>query len=385
MGSYTTAGGMVIMHGRTLRHLRVVILLVIINLAWEGCLVFEPWDNENDPVMYLHCTMTEENYHQLFKSTYYNSWFGINICEGDSVVDARLRIHGNVTRKMFKKSFQYRTFSHSVPRKKIRSTVLSAFRENSCSHYRYAVYFFSKTSLLITDHQPVRLYINQKDHGLYLKLEKIDEHFFSRRNLPLSSLYKMNARSYFGFRYGTVQQNFDKKIPDDDWSFDDLIQLNRIIEEGITEERLEFLWHWLDSSSALDYYAISRLIYNWDGINNNVYLYYNSRINKFQFIPWDLGHTFEGSTFFVDVENGLVEQLLEIPHIRSSVENRMAHYFDYPRDSVALDSIFFHTYDHCQHDIFADSTNNDCIEALYSMRSYIKGVRDRLREMGYKE
>ena len=80
---------------------------------------------------------------------------------------------------------------------------------------------------------------------------------------------------------------------------------------------------------------------NWDGINKNFYLYYNSSIQRFQFIPWDLDLTIAGdvSINFPVYENGLFEKLYAEPAYRARIESCISNVFDYDELSAMVDNL----------------------------------------------
>jgi spore coat protein H len=282
-----------------------------------------------------------DNLAELLKATFIDRWFPIVIDEDSVEFNGRIRIHGDIARHYPKKTFKVEVYK-GYPEKVADAFQLSAqHNDTSFCRYRLAHIFFTKAGFICSDVEPVHLYFDNGYHGIYLRVEMVDELFFQRRNLPVSSLYKAKTNSWFSTKYDIVPQaHFDKKLPEDDMTYSDLEQLFIILDQGVTASDTAKLSAILDIRNALDYYAVAILIKHYDGIVKNFYLYFNPLIQKFQFIPWDLDLTFYGGPKLkYNWANNLFEQLMAIDAYNSYIKSRMKELFNYEELTNVLDRL----------------------------------------------
>lgn len=277
--------------------------------------------------------LPNSGYKQLMGSTYLNDWVGAEVKAGGWRYEGRLRISGNVTRHDVKKSYRLELIRGGFdPGLHQYEYVLSSqSRDESFIRYRLASHFFRKAGFYCSNLRPVELFIDNELHGLYLEREVIDSAFFLDRGLSISSLYKIHTNALLNAGDLIVpQQILEKKLPDGDRCYDDIEKLVEIATAGIDESTLPTLRKILNLENALDYYAVSILVNNGDGVKNNYYLYLNPDTELFEFIPWDLDQTF--NLLYADIpvyENGLFEQLDRIPYCHDYVLRRIAELYDH--------------------------------------------------------
>jgi photosystem II stability/assembly factor-like uncharacterized protein len=144
------------------------------------------------------------------------------------------------------------------------------------------------------------LYINDKNYGLYLFVERIDETF--KRNPerfgfgPGGSMYEPSDIYYCGnlsipADTGDYYRCYDKKFPADS-NYSDLIQLIREINETPVENFHEFIERRFFSESVINWFILNTLTHMGDTYNKNYYLYHDSATDKWLIIPWDYDLSF---------------------------------------------------------------------------------------------
>jgi spore coat protein H len=202
---------------------------------------------------------------------------------------------------------------------------------------------FKKAGFYCPEIKPVHLYFKDWYQGVYLEIEEIDELFFERRALPVSSLYICHPFVKFSLHNGYTPENtFEKDLPQSDLNYSDLMKLFIIVDRGITVNDTAELNTILDVKNSLDYYTISVLINHSDGINNNLTLYFNPIIKKFQFIPWDLVNTLVGENNLSNPAdyghvNNLFDQMIKIEAWNNYCINRAKELFDFDELNTLLD------------------------------------------------
>lgn len=144
------------------------------------------------------------------------------------------------------------------------------------------------------------LYINGKNYGLYLFVERIDETFkrapekygFMRGGSMYEPVddYHMgdlfippDSSDYFKF--------YDKKFPADS-NYSDLIQLIKEINETPAEDFHNFIERKFIGETVLNWFLLNTLSHMGDTYNKNYYLYHDSVSDKWLIIPWDYDLSF---------------------------------------------------------------------------------------------
>jgi spore coat protein CotH/photosystem II stability/assembly factor-like uncharacterized protein len=146
----------------------------------------------------------------------------------------------------------------------------------------------------------VNIYINDKNYGLYLFVERIDKTF------------ELMPEKYGFNRGGTMYQPYDGThcgdlfIPTDtmdyyrcyekqfpaDSNYSDLIQLINQINTTPTENFHTLIDSLFYGDCVTDWLVLNALTSDGDTYNKNYYLYHDSVLNKWLIIPWDYDLTF---------------------------------------------------------------------------------------------
>ncbi len=138
----------------------------------------------------------------------------------------------------------------------------------------------------------VYLKINNRDEGLYPIIERIEQPFFNRRNLPVVELFKLGFDSKFTFAEPyNPQFYFSKEIPDDE-NYNTLIEFIHALDTCSSEDIYSSISNWLDVNNYLKYHAVTSVINNFDAFRNNFLLHKESGLAPFKIIPWDFDKSF---------------------------------------------------------------------------------------------
>jgi spore coat protein H len=342
-----------------------------------GCDLMRPQPLADGAIQTIRLEMGSERYEQLQRTGYLQKWYATTIVTDSTEQQARIRVHGNVARRLLKKNYKIQSFAY-LQDEPTQSIVLSSqYLDASFCRSLLADYLFDKAGFLKPDLEPIQLYIDGVYQGLYLQIEDVDELFFARRCRPLSSLYKINLRGTFSSKNNLLaSQAFSKQLPDDDESFVDLERLIAIIDAGITEQNRGTLESMLDITNALDYMLIASLIDHHDGIRNNFYLYFDPPIRKFIFIPWDMDQTFAGTHSELPLyTNGLFEQLRTVPSYNAYLNTRMKQLYDAQELQGVLDRWYTTLYPLHQNDPFGGDGGVAMHAAYEKIGTYLKAMQ----------
>lgn len=269
--------------------------------------------------------ISSEDYNNMYKTSFVNEWIYGRLGASATTNNVKLRRQGKSSRKYPKPSFK----AIGVDETEVYS---AQYYDKTFSRYYLADYLFRKAGFDTPELTPMTLTINNTFHGLYLKREFIDQDYFDKRGLSISSLYKVNHGMEFTFKKDMIiHAGFEKKIPQDNLCFTDLEKLVLNLDNWDSNNRnsRNAVEDILDIENALDYYAISVLLNNYDCITYNYYFAFNTESGKFQFVPWDLDRTFRELADTLPVyKNGLFEKLLEVPEYAEYVEKRKQELFE---------------------------------------------------------
>lgn len=301
---------------------KIVYLVVLIVLT--GCLNYEAYESYSDHgLKEVRVKVSDENYNNIYKTSFVNEWITATLSEEDKSDVIKLRRQGKSSRKYPKPNFKSMG-SHET------AVYSGQYYDKSIARYYLATYFFKKAGFHMPEVEPVVVHLNDKPLGLYLKREFIDDDYFRRRGISVTSLYRVNHGVSFTFKTGmAVHAAFEKKIPHKDLTYTDLELLIRNLDNWENEAAKAKALSMLDIKNILDYYAVSVLLSNYDCITYNYYFMFNKSTKKFEFVPWDLDRTFAELEDSLPVyHNGLFEKLLSIEENAQYVAQRQRELFD---------------------------------------------------------
>lgn len=294
--------------------------IIILGFIITSCISTNSFEDIEIPknIPSTELEISYENYLEISKSNYLTHWFSTELNTDSGDFEAKIRIQGGISKHALKKSYKL-TVYEGYPAQKSHSRIYSAqFGDPTLCRLRVAMHIFKKAGFLCPEIKPTHLFFEDWFQGIYLEIEPLDEFFFINRGLPITSFYFSHPHARFSLQNGYTPENvFEKKLPKNSSSYNDLRKLFIAVDNGITENDTTELSKILDIKNALDYYTISVLIKHADGITNNLALYFNPNINKFQFIPWDLTATFKGTNTLTNPSppgyvNNLFDQMIKI-------------------------------------------------------------------------
>jgi hypothetical protein len=163
----------------------------------------------------------------------------------------------------------------------------------------------------------VFLKINNRDKGLYLIIERIDEQFFLARNIPVYEIYKAGLDADFSFE--SLQHPrfaYEKNLPEDN-NYTHLFNFINALDTGRVSTIDQNLAEYLDIDRWITYHAISSITNNGDAFNNNYYLQRRTGAAPYRFIPWDFDRAFNPQhNVGLAGQNTLFDKLILNPRIR---------------------------------------------------------------------
>ncbi|MFO0819513.1 MAG: CotH kinase family protein [Pirellulales bacterium] len=141
-----------------------------------------------------------------------------------------------------------------------------------------------------------RVWINDRDLGVYVLKEGFDKRFLERHFLDAS------GNLYDGGFLRDIDQDLEKDGGDGVDDFTDLKQLVAACREGDPAKRWEKVAEKLDVDKFLTFMAIERMTCHWDGYvnnRNNYRVYFDPRTGRAHFFPHGMDQMFSDPGFAV--------------------------------------------------------------------------------------
>ena len=254
-------------------------------------------------------------------------------------VDVRFRGNGAIHWAQVKKSWRI-TLSGNQVFNDLNSFDLIIPEDRGLILEHLANFRAKKLGLLSSDSWFINLILNQKPQGIYYVTERLDERFFSRRNLTgnlfgeKDQLNPWNANIYQDIKHWRTYSE-DDHHPD----FKYLKQLLDLVNDS--QSTPEQIFTLLDKDSFLNW-EVHRLLMAslHQGKSHNNRLFFNHKLNKFQLVPWDTG---DRTTISEDINlsyNPLTNKLLQSPQLKSERNQRLKNYVD-DSNNLKQDLAFF--------------------------------------------
>lgn len=407
-------------HPISLRNL----ILIIFSILFISCIEKLPTQNNfpqevniNSSIESMQVIISKDQEQNLDAYKFSDTWFPCesSIIQNDKKINngyTQIKNQGHMVRNNLKPSYKLKWYS---PENEIYNYSAQS-ADTSLSRYTLASYFYAKLDFIQPEVQYTNLFFNKRWLGLYIKLENINEPFFNTRNLIISDTYKLNAHGLFSLKEGRLPATiFDKKLPNNDYNYSKIKELILILDKASSnstsidknddddddnnycEENEENddsndneccdedygknelcytnldtlkLSKILDIENVINYIAVTKVINNYDGITNNLYIYFNPNIQKFQIIPWDLDHTFEGSPNLNKIfENNLFEQIEKVKPWEKRINNKIIQIIEPEKDYQKLTEIVenIRIYAEAQNMYYtnADDDFNRCVNEIF--------------------
>ena len=282
-------------------------------LAFSGfSQIINPSDNnlfDSKSVHRIDVTMNADSLDWLFEpqNLYKDEYKRANFTFTDAntgavttVNDVGIRLRGNTSRQADKKSFKIQ-FDEFVNGQELDGVdeinLKGSHNDPTLLREALSYHLMDKMGLPASRTAHVQLYINGTYRGLYANIEHYDKRFLESR---------------FGNRDGNFYKcSYGATLKDDNDAYDNVLfelKTNATINNRAKLEELidvlnysplgtfrEDLMGILNVDGLMRYLAVETITGHWDGYSynmNNFYLYYNTAIQKFEFIPYDPDNTF---------------------------------------------------------------------------------------------
>jgi len=291
---------------------KLIFIILIIPIFFGGCDI-----NDNNPAddinsIYLfHTYIRQENLSELLSNKLIDFSIPVRIKVGDKDYNGMIEAQGSGSRYLPKWSYEFELDDDEIMN--LDNFNLSAqIGDPSMLRTMLASFAYKQMGFEVFDSDFAFLKINGENKGLYYVVERIEEDFFNRRNIPVFEVINTQFGASFTFNNNNnIYEYFEKEINDDDnlFYFGNLIHaLDTVNQENIFTRLSEFL----DIESYLKYHAVSTIIAATDGFRNNIIFYKRNPESPYETLPWDFDATFNtGFNYIFYGDNEIIIKLME--------------------------------------------------------------------------
>lgn len=314
------------------------VLSLFIILFFKGCDVTD-YNPANDITsIYLFETyIRPDNLSDLLSNKLIKYSVPVKILIKDKNFDGEIEAQGSASRYIPKWSFEIKLDDGKIMN--LENFNLSAqVSDPSMLRTALASYVYKEMGFDVFDSDFAFLKINDKNKGLYYIIERVEEEFFLRRNIPVYEVIKTLFGAEFTLADNfNIYETFEKEINEDEnlFNFENFIYaLDTVRQENI----FSGLGKLLNIDSYLKYHAASTIIAAKDGFRNNIIFYKGTPESPYETIPWDFDGTFNPSfTEILYGDNEIINKLL----INDSCLILYKFYYNYCLESIFTESNLF--------------------------------------------
>jgi spore coat protein H len=154
---------------------------------------------------------------------------------------------------------------------------------------------YSALGLDVPETEFAALYINDQYWGLFYLIEPINEEYFDKRGVKVSSIYQAhygNAQ-FTANNLTNIEEAFEAEM--EPKSFVDLQGLIQSLNKESFNTQTFDIEKIVNVDNYITYLVGSAMLNNWDGYDNNFFLYREVKSKQFNFLPWDMDRSYDGS------------------------------------------------------------------------------------------
>ena len=253
------------------------------------------FSSDNDKLITLHLELDKADFYRIYNQYRQDLWISAKILlESKNRVLVRLRLRGDSSRKLFKKSLKI-----ALPKGVnllSNSQILNLNAEVSDATFMrqyLATRLFQESGQTCFKTRHVLVNINDTLDGIYLWVENLDKAFLKERKLDTNNfLYKATRDGANLSLSDEPDKNWESKNGVEEVPLAELKKLRIDINNVPDSLYYEWVRRTFDYDAMVNILSMNLLISNSSTYYHNYYLYYDLASQKWQMWPWDLDKTF---------------------------------------------------------------------------------------------
>lgn len=329
---------------------------------------------KNLPVMDL--ILTQDDYLRLLENKSNDLDVPVRILYKNENVTAVIRASGAGSRYSPRWSYKVTLKNGSTVNNLTEFNISSQIMDPTMMYTTIATRLYRLAGFEVFNSEHLFLRINNRDQGLFLFIERVEEPFFVERNLEIYELYKSNGNSKFTFKEeNNPQFDFEKKIPDD-YNYNNLIELIHAVDTSASVALIQSLGKFLNIENYIRYHALTTLINNPDAFNNNFFVFKKDKNSAFEFLPWDFDRCFERTADLgLYGKNALIEKILTseaaFSLYKETLKYQLDHIFTAENMDPVIDSLATYIREGYNIDPYLGKGRYDLDEQIVQLREFI--------------
>ncbi len=293
--------------------LKLIIIIITFLFIPFSCGNFTGFESIGEPdtgnIRKIKLYLSQDDMEKLYNSLSEDDYAHCVYKKGSGVIDAWIKIRGDVSRSYPKKSFTLR-FENS---EKERYALTASFKDPSYVRNMIAFDIYREFIPGIPETECIALFINDNYIGYYTKIKLYNENDLKKYygNFQLFKCKFDNMGSDFPLHYLS-----EKEFPDDD-NFSFLDQLISCAKYMNDDDWNDFVNRKFDIEKTALYIAVHNYLAVTDTTTKNFNVIYNG---KYSFLPWDheanMGRSYSGTetettSYPFEGDNMLMRRLLQ--------------------------------------------------------------------------
>ncbi|OUV52288.1 MAG: hypothetical protein CBC73_05705 [Flavobacteriales bacterium TMED113] len=340
-----------------------------------------------------HIYCNQQDLNKMFIDYRDNNYISINFKNKNKIGKAGMRIRGDSSRDLDKKSLKIKILdSISINTKKV-INLNAEYSDLSFLRSHLSSNIFKKMNYPCFTTSFSKVYINEDFHGLFLEVENMDKDFLKKNGFnPNGDLYKATKDGACLYTLNEVPSKWEKKTnKKTSWiSLENLIyDLSNINDEDF----FNYIKDNFNYPKLIDFLAINAFIANGSTYYHNYYLYRDFDNNgKWILFPWDLDKTisyynwkpyiYSQTSSDWESDNVLIEKCFLNEQIMIDVKKRIS-FIGNIIDESFYNPIFNSAIKYLKNEILNDSTNQissekEWINTIEKEKKFLKNRSEKL-------
>ncbi|MCB9360374.1 MAG: CotH kinase family protein [Flavobacteriales bacterium] len=281
---------------------------------------------------YIDCEINELE--DIYSSPKENIYIPIKIALNGETHIAKMRIRGDTSREDPKKSLKIKFDSTSFSPTEMVFNLNAEYSDKTLIRQYLSSKLIQESGQICFNSELVKIFLNGKYFGLYLKVENIDEHFLKRNKLSKkNNLYKATKDGACMSIFDDVSTKWEKKT-NKKGNFNDLIQLIDKVNNTPDKEFYSFVKDNFEYESLINVIALNMMLSNGSTYYHNYYLYHDLyETGKWQMFQWDIDkslsyynwmpYTYHRTSSEWESDNPLIERAILCEPIFDDIKKRI--------------------------------------------------------------
>jgi len=281
---------------------------------------------------YIECNV--DSFNRMYKNYKENTYIPIKITTESSTHTAKMRVRGDTSREDDKKSLKIKFDSTSFNIDETVFNLNAEYSDKTLIRQYLSSHLMQQAGQICFNSDLIKLFLNGKYLGLYLKVENIGKPFLKRNNLsPKGNLYKATKDGACLSIFDNIPIKWEKKTNKKS-DYNDLTNLIEQLNSVSDEEFHSFIKNTFEYDQLINILSLNMFLSNSSTYYHNYYLYHDLYgTGKWQMLPWDMDkslsyynwmpYTYHRTSSEWESDNPLVERAILCKPMFNDIQKRL--------------------------------------------------------------